>query len=274
MSQPAVANPTAAARGGAAAALSTCVFANPEAYGDFAALDADRSSWLRGFSDRILADERVRGRMLDVGCAKVPHELLKRIFERATQVDGVDPQERMRLNPTLTEKWVGLIEEIDEIPEAAYDAVFAFFVAEHLDDPKPFLRAVHRAMKPGAVFYATTPNGKHPFPIAVRMVEALGLKDRLASQAENINDYPAYYRMNTPAQVTRIVQGLADEGTVFDEIEFMFYPCVQWDTFVPRRLRFIAHTYDRMWGIHRPERAQMMMFRLHKPEGVPSGSAA
>ncbi len=240
--------------------MKQSVVSNPEAYGDFAALDADRSSWIRGFSDRVLTDELAQGRMLDVGCAKLPHELFRRIFERATQVDGVDPNPRMQLNSTLTEKWVGLIEEVEEIPADAYDAVFAFFVAEHLDDPQPFLKAVYRAMKPGSVFYATTPHGKHPFPIAVRMVEALGLKKLMASKTDNINDYPAYYHMNTTDAIVRAVEGIG-----FDEVEFMFYPCVQWDTFFPKPLRFIPHLYDKFYGIHKPERAQMLMFRLHKP---------
>ncbi len=242
------------------------VVANPEAFGDFAALDADRSSWIQAFSDRILADETVHGRMLDVGCAKLPHELFRRIFERASQVDGVDPNPKMQLNSTLTEKWVGLIEDVDEIPEAGYDTVLAFFVAEHLKDPKPFLKAVYRAMKPGAVFYATTPHNWHPFPWAVRLVEVLGLKGLMASKSDNINDYPAYYKMNTRRAVTRAAQGVG-----FDAVEFMYYPCVQWDTFFPKKLRFIPHLYDRLYGIHKPARAQLMMFRLHKPADDLSG---
>lgn len=187
------------------------VFATPEAFGDFAALDADRSSWIRAFSDRILADE---------------------------------------------------------IPEASYDTVLAFFVAEQIKDPKPFLKAVYRAMKPGAVFYVTTPHNWHPFPWAVRLVEVLGLTSLFASKADNINDYPAYYNMNTRRAVVRAVEGMG-----FDEVECMYSPCVQWDTFFPKKLMFILNLYDHFYGIQAPSRAQLMMFRLHKPADDLSNNA-
>ncbi len=45
------------------------------------------------------------------------------------------------------------------LPDAAFDAVVAVEVLEHVEDDAAFVRHVHRVLKPGGTFLMTTPNG-------------------------------------------------------------------------------------------------------------------
>lgn len=45
------------------------------------------------------------------------------------------------------------------LPDAAFDAVVAVEVLEHVEDDAAFVRQVHRVLKPGGSFLMTTPNG-------------------------------------------------------------------------------------------------------------------
>ncbi|MFN7922820.1 MAG: methyltransferase domain-containing protein [Bryobacteraceae bacterium] len=47
-----------------------------------------------------------------------------------------------------------------KLPDAAYDVVAAIEVLEHVDEDSEFVRQVKRVLRPGGVFYMTTPNGE------------------------------------------------------------------------------------------------------------------
>lgn len=46
-------------------------------------------------------------------------------------------------------------------PDAYFDAVTAWGLPEHLENPYHFLREVHRVLKPGGIYIATWPNVEH-----------------------------------------------------------------------------------------------------------------
>lgn len=115
--------------------------------------------------------------------------------------------------------------------------------------------------------YAVTPHAVHPFALAVRAVQWLGIKQRLAkAETEHLlNDYPAYYRLNSRRQVERQADGLGfTSATVYD------HPSTQWKQYVPRPLRFLPWTYDRLLGARFQRFSQQFMFRLDRETAVTS----
>ncbi len=154
------------------------------------------------------------------------------------------------------------MEDAEGIPDGSYDLAIALLVVEHVADPRRFLERVFRLLKPGGVFYATTPSSHHPFAWMVRAVEAMGLKGLAARRSgTKINTYPAYYLMNSRRAVVPLARELG-----FSRAEFFMYPCINWDTYFPQALRFIPHLYDVLLGGRYASLAQTMMMILDKPD--------
>lgn len=230
--------------------------------GNFAALDADRPSSSVYFASVMNHDPRLAGKVLDVGCGKdgptVPSYAA--VIARASQLDGVDPFPDVAENKSLTRYWVGELENLNEIPGNEYDAVLSFWVAEHIARPREFLKAVHRVLKPGGVYYSCTPHAQHPFAWCVRLVQALQLKKTIVENSRpGLNSYPAHYRLNSRRAVLRACDGLG-----FASAEFHYHPCVQWDEYFPKAVRWAPRLFDRAVGVHFSAVAQQFMFKLEK----------
>jgi SAM-dependent methyltransferase len=226
--------------------------------GDFAALDADRSSFMRAFVDQVLAATPTLGRTLDVGCSGAFPTFLGPLKSRMTEHDGVDPSEQVLRHPDLGRRWHGPFESAD-VPLAHYDTVLTYNVVEHIEHARPFFTKVRSVLKPGGTFWALTPNGKHPFSTLSNLVRVLNVKGRYKRLVNDdaINDYPAYYRLNSRKQVLGGIDGLG-----FAAAEFWYAPCVQWDRYFPAPLRVLPHVYDRTIGLRLPDRQAIFFFRL------------
>ena len=74
-----------------------------------------------------------------------------------------------------------------------------------------------------------------------------------------VNDYPAYYRCNSPGAVRRAIR-----GSGFRHATFYFHPCVQWDNYFPSCLRWAPRAYDFMLGSRFTPLMQVIMVRLEK----------
>jgi SAM-dependent methyltransferase len=176
-------------------------------------------------------------------------------------------------HPWLTEKWCGEFDTAP-IPPNTYDAMLSINVVEHVQNPRTFLEAIWRGLKPGGAFYALTPHRLHPFAYAVLLVQAMNLKDKAADAAAGstkINRYPAYYRVNCRKDVAR-----AAEGMDFESAEFHYHPQTQWAQYFPRMLRFVPWMYDFLIGVRFLACSQQFMFRLEKNgvwDGLPNGEA-
>lgn len=117
-------------------------------------------NWVKTFTKRLkqIAPYKSAGRALDIGCG--PGYFLTAAQKLGFDVHGLDPSDyivemgqktwgdRMRL---------GLIESAD-YPSESFDLVVAFDTFEHIYDPKKFLSAIHRVLKPGGVLAITTPD--------------------------------------------------------------------------------------------------------------------
>lgn len=233
-------------------------------FGNFTELDRDRSSWVKHYARLIGSDPRLKKRVLDVGCGPSGawQEMFRTCVNQASQLDGIDPNPRVSENPYVKQRWCGTLESVD-IPAETYDAAASFQVVEHVQDPRGFMRAIFRLLKPGGVFYATTPHSQHPFAWGVKALELINLKAFAGGKNEGINKIPTYYRLNSRKALLRATEGLG-----FESLELHYFPCVQWDQYVPRALRVIPHLYDRLIGIRGRRFAQMLMFKIEKPAGA------
>lgn len=236
--------------------------------GGFREQDADRSGYAKRFAEIVAGDTRLNGVVLDIGCGELGamltdnagNNIFEPVLRRAARLDGVDPGEGVLRNQKITNRFHALLEEAP-IPENAYDAMVGFYVLEHVGTPTRFLRAAAKALKPGGVFYAVTPHARHPFALGTALAQKLGLKERLGqiSESDGVNSYPTYNRLNTRAAVAR-----AGREAGFSKATVYFAPCVQWDTYFPKPLRFVPHIYDRLLGSNFTACSQQMMVKLEK----------
>lgn len=231
----------------------------------FVECDANRGEPLQLYAQWVAADPRMRGHVLDVGCGsnypRTPQ--IRELLQRCSQLDGVDPNPGIKDHPGLTNRWCTPFEEA-EPPFEAYDALFSYWVAEHISDPKAFMKNAYAALKPGGVFYALTPHALHPFPIAVRLVEWLQLKRRIKRAViQRDTTFATYYRMNRIGSVAA-----AADSAGFARVEFCFVPSVQWDTYFPRMLRLLPHLYDRLIATKFSRASQLIAYKVEKAEAI------
>lgn len=117
-------------------------------------------NWVRTFTRRLkqIAPYQSAGRALDIGCG--PGYFLTAARKMGFDVYGLDPSDYIVKMGQKT--WggriqLGLIETANYTPES-FDLVVAFDTFEHIYDPKKFLAAIHRVLKPGGVLAITTPD--------------------------------------------------------------------------------------------------------------------
>lgn len=217
----------------------------------------NRRRFQTAFVQHLLSRAKKDCVILDIGCGCSRPEFLRPVEQIASALDGVDPNPDVARHPALRNHWHGTLEEAD-IPHSTYDIAFAYNVVEHVSTPVPFLEKVHRILKPGGYFLALTPHALHPFPRAVRLVERLSLKQRAATMHSGINDYPAYYRMNSRSTVC------AQIPIGFSDLTIWRLPCRHWDRYFPRPLRFVPLLYDILLGDWADASMLLFMFELRK----------
>lgn len=219
---------------------------------------ADREMFQREFCRRLGAEPGLNGKVLDIGCGSdLPLGMLSlKTRLQTVDLDGVDPTPGVMSHPLLRRRWQGEFETAP-IPDGEYDVAYAYNVVEHIREADSFFARLRRVLKPGGVFWALTPHGAHPFAAAVRLVQVLKLKHGIAMRNKGVNDYPAYYRLNTPSKVAK-----AAERNGFANAEFVHVPCMQWDRYFPRPLRGLPHLYDRLFGLNFRRASLLLMYRL------------
>jgi len=224
-----------------------------------------RTAFEAAFANLLLNAPQRHGRVLDIGCGDGLPGALECLWDKLRVLDGVDPDPAIARHPLLQQRWQAPLEQSD-VPEQTYSLAYAYNVVEHLADARPFFKKVYALLQPGGVFFGLAPNANHPFAVLSRMIEVAGLKAfarrsiGLAETGEmRVNDYPAYYRCNSPRAVGRAVRDLG-----FREVTFYFHPCVQWDNYFPRWLRWAPHSYDYLLGSRLTPLMQVFMVRLQK----------
>jgi len=127
-------------------------------------------------------------------------------------VVGVDPNPAVASNPSLTDYWVGTIEDFARAYDGPpFDSACSIYVVEHVKDPVGFLSAVKRTLRPGAYFYSLTPNLCHYFALTARLAALLGVEKALLHrllERQFVDEYhhATYYRLNSLRRIRRSAQ--------------------------------------------------------------------
>ncbi|MDC7220863.1 MAG: class I SAM-dependent methyltransferase [Spirochaetales bacterium] len=107
--------------------------------------------------DRWEEEQRVKGPLLDIGCAT--GSLIRWLGERGWEAEGLEicsaSAERARSGG---QKVYELPLEKAALSAEAYSVIHSSHVIEHVNDPRSFVREIHRLLMPGGYFLCVTPN--------------------------------------------------------------------------------------------------------------------
>jgi SAM-dependent methyltransferase len=152
---------------------------------------------------------RMGCRWLDVGGGEAVFPtnaaLARQLVSRCEKVTAVDPSENVRRNPFVTERVESGLEEYR--PVEKFDLVTMRMVAEHVENPEAFARALAAVTETGGTVIILTVNRWSPVSIASGIVP-FGLHHpikRVFWGGEEHETFPVHYRMNTRAALTHVV---------------------------------------------------------------------
>ena len=125
---------------------------------------------------------RTNGRLLDVGCGA--GVLLQAAMRAKWDAEGleVSPPAVAFLRSAGCKVKCGYLESVG-YPAGSFDVVVASGVLEHIPNVERFTREIGRVLRPGGLFYATTPNGDG---ISARL---LGIKWSVVAPPEHLHLY-------------------------------------------------------------------------------------
>jgi 2-polyprenyl-3-methyl-5-hydroxy-6-metoxy-1,4-benzoquinol methylase len=160
------------------------------------------------------------GRILDFGCARGTFldELRHRGYEERWEIHGVD------INPEEVQMGVerGLPIRCQTLEDACFkegefDAVTAFSVMEHLQEPAPILKEFARILRQGGLLLTIVPSGECLIlDIAVMATKLLGNLVRPITDNVFHEEHLYYFTRESIAQ--------ALEGAGFEPLDFFYYP--------------------------------------------------
>jgi SAM-dependent methyltransferase len=199
--------------------------------------------------DLILADAHARGEgltFLDIGCGRgfdtdVP--LQRSLANAAGRYIGIEPDPAITPGEYFSETHCCFFEDAP-LPQASIDVAFAVMVLEHLKTPERFWSKLHDVLKPGGVFWGLTVDARHWFCRASLWAERFKIKDLYLNTlfgkrgSDRYENYPVYYRTNTPEQIRRFTRR-------FHACDFVNFSKVgQCTWYFPRRLHPVVEFFE------------------------------
>jgi SAM-dependent methyltransferase len=228
-----------------------------------------RGEWRdRILHDLILEDARRRGgelTFLDIGCGRGfggDLRLQQSLARAAGRYVGIEPDPEVDPGPHVTERHCCLFEEAP-LETASVDVAFANMVLEHLAEPAAFWDKLHEVLRDGGVFWGLTMDARHWFCRASLWAERLKVKDvyltalRGRRGKARYENYPVYYRSNTPGQIARYTQRFRSCETL------NFARVGQCNYYVPRLLQPLANWLDRR-ALRRGRPGTVLAVRVEK----------
>jgi SAM-dependent methyltransferase len=149
-----------------------------------------------------------RSSVLEAGCGRTTR--LADFRDRIDRLVGTDLDESGgRANAALDEFVVADLCGTLPFEAGVFDLVYANFVVEHLEQPALAFAEWHRVLKPGGSVILLTSNRTNPLMAAGRLVpqRVRTAVKRLGPGAVARDVFPARYRANTPAVLTRLLGG-------------------------------------------------------------------
>lgn len=182
--------------------------------------------------------------VLDIGCGKgIAHNatLQREIAAASAQFWGVEPDTSLVPPGGLFHRYISSTLEEAKLPDSTFDVAYAVFVMEHVTQPERFLRAAHRALKPGGVMVFLTPNAAAFFGFASRWLHRARVDELvLRLLRRNFKDKPDHYpiasRCNTEAEVMQVA-----ETAGFARAEFAYFQLDGVERYFPGALRPFFH---------------------------------
>jgi len=112
-----------------------------------------RMSILRALKDKV---NHLQGKLLDVGCGKMPYRQLIMEHGGVKEYVGLDLETATTYDPNIKPDatWDGVTMPFDT---NSFDCAIATEVLEHCFDASGKLREIFRVLKPGGTFFFTTP---------------------------------------------------------------------------------------------------------------------
>lgn len=125
-------------------------------------ITSDNPIHQRLYKAYVVADEYVKGDVLEVGCGegRGVSVLLKK-SQSFTAVDKIASVIDDLSKKFPEGKFISMnIPPLGTLKDNSYDFIVSFQVIEHIQNDKLFLKEIHRVLKPGGTALLTTPNRK------------------------------------------------------------------------------------------------------------------
>lgn len=125
---------------------------------------------------------------------------------RVKRVIGIDVDDAIRNNPDVDEAHV--IDPFGAWPieDESIDLILSDHVLEHVEDPEPFIREIHRVLKPGGWICARTPAKWGYIGLGARMIPNslhVAILRRLQPHRKSEDVFPVVYRLNSFSALRR-----------------------------------------------------------------------
>ncbi len=221
-----------------------------------------------GFAAWVAQECPQGGRVLNIGAGKNLSGRLRPVRRRAGCLVGIDPDSAIHDNDTLDERHQATLQEYARQDPEPFDLAFSVFVLEHVSDPRTFVDAAARVLRPGGVLMGLTVNKWHYFGLATWAATRTGVSEPLLRRlrpAEQVASYhfATEYRINTIRAVT---SHLRHSG--FASVEFRCWDLpTLYEPYLPPRVRGFATAYDRwVYRIGSPHLMGHLTFLARMPD--------
>jgi SAM-dependent methyltransferase len=209
-------------------------------------------------------------RAVDIGCGRgigTDNSFQRRIARHTDELWGIEPDPAIRPADGIFTHFQHALLETASLPENSFDVAYSFMVMEHVADPGAFLRALHRCLKPGGVYFFITPNGRHYFVKAASTLRRLRIDELVLRilRGRDMDDYhyPTVYACNTP----KVIRDWATR-TGFEPPRMAFLERYGPRPYMPGPLRPLFHALRWKRHVYRnPELLLSLVARLRKPGG-------
>lgn len=208
-------------------------------------------------------------RVVDVGCGKgigLENGYQKIIAARCGELWGLEPDPSITPEPGIFTNYQNAMMETATLPESSFDIAYSFMVMEHVADPAGFLRAVHRCLKPGGVYFFVTVNTRHYFTRAASALRAMKLDELMlrvlrGKQAVEGYHYPTVYKSNSPEQI-----GAVAKATGFEPPQYVYTETEGPAPYLPGPLKLVLWTMQAKRRVWKNPKVLLRLFaRLRKP---------